>query len=118
MRYYVLFGLGSMVLAAISGLCSMLNPLTFLVMNLAAPIVRLLQREPSYQGFSAMGTALEISLLWPLTLAPLHYLNYRVLRGNGWGYAGMVVLASFLIAFIVLLRHSNLLLQPAPSISN
>jgi hypothetical protein len=118
MGYYVLFGLGSIVLAAISALCAMFNPLTLVVMNIAAPAVRLFQREPMVNGFSAMGGALEISLLWPLTLAPLHWLNYRMLKWNGWGYGGLILLASILLAFIVLLRHANPLLPPGPPSAN
>ena len=104
---YLLFGLGSLCLSAISVVFWMINPFTWAFLYLAAPGVRLLHYEPPVGGFSSLGSVMMISFLWPLTLAPLHWLNFRVLRWKVWGYVGLLLLANVLIAFVVLLVNAN-----------
>ena len=47
--------------------------------------------------------AMLISFLWPLTLSPLHWLNFRMLRWKKWGYAGLLLLGNLLITALVLM---------------
>jgi hypothetical protein len=44
-----------------------------------------------------------ISFLWPLTLSPLHWLNFRLLHWEKWGYAGVLLLGNLLITALVLM---------------
>ena len=69
--------------------------------------VSLLGRQPPLGGFSAMGSALAISLIWPLTLAPLHWLSYRVLDWGGWGFLLLFLLVGAAIAFVVLFVNAG-----------
>lgn len=104
---YGLFALATVGLAALSGLASFFNPVTLLLMQVAAPAVRLLGRQPPLGGFSSIGSALAVSVLWPLTLAPLHWLSFRVLGWNAWGYVGLILGLGVVIAFVVLLVNSS-----------
>ena len=104
---YLLFCLGSLFLSAISVIFWMFNPFTFVFLYLAAPAVRLLHYDPPVGGFSSLGSVMMVSFLWPLTLAPLHWLNFRVLRWKVWGYVGLLLLANVLIAFAVLLVNAS-----------
>lgn len=104
---YLLFALGSLCLSAISVVFWMINPFTMALVYLAAPVVRLLHYDPPIGGFSGLGSVMTISLLWPLTLAPLHWLNFRVLRWNGWSYVGLLLLANALTAFVVLYVNAS-----------
>lgn len=106
---HVAIVLGSLVLSALSVLTVFLNPFTLLFMNLAAPLVRLLGRSAALGGFSSLDSAIPISALWPLTLAPLYWVNYRLLKWRAWGYAGLFLMIGFLIAFVVLLIRSTAL---------
>lgn len=45
--------------------------------------------------------------LWPLTLAPLHWLNFRILRWGEWSYAGVVLLANVIVALLVLIAREG-----------
>jgi hypothetical protein len=103
---YVIGGLMSLGLSVLSVLCVFFNPVTLLFMQLAAPVVRLLGRNPPVDGWSSLDSAITISLLWPLTLAPLHWLNYRVLQWNVWGYVGLLLLVGVLITMIVLFYNA------------
>ncbi len=104
-----LFGfLGTLVLAAASwGLSFIFNPVTMLFVACAAPFISLLGMIPADRSWSAMGTYMWVSIFWPLTLTPLHYLNYQVLKWNHWAFGGLFVGTGLLIAFIVLLNTST-----------
>jgi hypothetical protein len=104
---YSLFALATVAGAALSGLCSMFNPVTLLLMHMTGWAVSLLGRQPSLGGFSAMGPALAISLIWPLTLAPLHWLSYRLLGWGGWGFLLLFLLVGALTAFVVLFVNAG-----------
>ena len=84
-RSYLIFGLLSLVVSALSVVLWMINPFTDLLLLLAAPQLRLLRYHPPVQGWSGLGSAMLISFLWPLTLSPLHWLNFRLLRWKKWG---------------------------------
>jgi hypothetical protein len=45
--------------------------------------------------------------LWPLTLAPLHWLNFRALRWGKWSYAGLLVGANVIVAAAVLIAREG-----------
>src|SRR5258707_6200269 len=81
-RSYLIFGPLSLVVSALSVVVWMINPFTDLLLLLAAPPLRLLCYHPPVQGWSGLGSAMLISLLWPLTLSPLHWLYLRLLRSN------------------------------------
>jgi hypothetical protein len=93
-RSYLIFGLLSLVVSALS---------VDLLLLLAAPPLRLLGYHPPVQGWSGLGSAMLISFLWPLTLSPLHWLNFRLLRWKKWGYAGLLLLGNLLITALVLM---------------
>ena len=90
-RSYLIFGLLSLVVSALSVVLWMINPFTDLLLLLAAPPLRLLGYHPPVQGWSGLGSAMLISFLWPLTLSPLHWLNFRLLR---WEKVGVRRFAS------------------------
>ena len=102
-RGYLIFGLLSLVVSALSVVLWMINPFTDLLLLLAAPPLRLLGYHPPVQGWSGLGSAMLISFLWPLTLSPLHWLNFRLLRWKKWGYAGLLLLGNLLITALVLM---------------
>ena len=100
---YTLFALATLGLAVLSVLSSfILNPPTLLFLEAAAPAVRLLGRTPPIYGFSSMGSFVAMSLVWPLSLAPLHWLNYGRLKRRHWSYFGLVLLANLAAAFAIL----------------
>ena len=103
---YIIGSLASIGLSVVSVLCVFFNPVTLIFMQLAAPVVRLLGRNPPVDGWSSLDSAIAVSLLWPLTLSPLHWLNYRVLQWNVWGYVGLLLVVGVLIAFAVLLYNA------------
>jgi|GEM_PF-6563841 len=84
-RGYLIFGLLSLVLAAIGVVLWMINPFTDLLLLLAAPPLRFLGYHPPVQSWSGLGSAMLISFLWALTLASLHWLNFRLLRWKNGG---------------------------------
>jgi len=104
---YLIFGLLSLVLSAISVFFWMFNLLTVVFLHLAAPAVSLLGYDPLVEGWSSLGSTMLVSALWPLTLAPLYWLNFRVLRWKAWGYAGLFLVANVIIAFVVLLKNAS-----------
>jgi hypothetical protein len=99
---YSLFGLLSLVLGVISAFLWMINPFTDLLLILAAPPLRLLGYHPPVQGWSGLGSAMTVGFLWPLTLAPVHWLNYRILRWKTWSYAGLLLLSNIVVTLLVL----------------
>jgi hypothetical protein len=106
-RSYLVFGLLSLVVSALSVVLWMINPFTDLLLLLAAPPLRLLGYHPPVQGWSGLGSAMLISFLWPLTLSPLHWFNFRLLRWKNWGYAGLLLLGNLLITALVLMAREG-----------
>lgn len=104
---YLLLALLSIVLAVVSMFFWMVNPVTGLLLFLAAPPLRLLGYHPPVEGWSALGSVMYVGALWPLTLAPLHWLNFRALRWRKWGYAGLLLLANVILAAIVLVAREG-----------
>src|ERR1044072_4963151 len=101
-RGYLIFGLLSLALAVLSVVLWMINPFTDLVLLMAAPPLRLLGYHPPVQGWSGLGSAMLISFLWPLTILPLHRLNFGMLHWKKWGYAGLLLFGNLLITALVL----------------
>jgi hypothetical protein len=104
---YVFFALFSIVLAVISVAFWMINPITPLLLFLAAPPLRLVGYHPPVEGWSALGSVMYVGALWPLTLAPLHWLNFRVLRWGAVGYAGLLLIVNILIAMAYLVAKEG-----------
>ena len=107
-RGYLIFALLSLVVSALSVVLWMINPVTDVLLLAAAPPLRLLGYHPPVESWSGLGSAMLISFLWPLTLAPLHWLNYRLLRWNNWGYAGLLLLGNLLITALMLMAREGL----------
>jgi 1-acyl-sn-glycerol-3-phosphate acyltransferase len=104
---YLIFALLSLLLAVISMFFWMVNPITALLLFLAAPPLRLAGYHPPVEGWSALGSVMYAGALWPLTLAPLHWLNFRVLRWGKWSYAGLLLLANVIVAAVVLIAREG-----------
>ena len=104
---YLIFGLVTVILAPMSALFALANPVTgIMIEDIAVPALRFLGFNPP-TGWSGIGSDMFVNLLWPLTLAPLHWLNYRVLRWNVWSYVGLVLIINMLIICAVLLVNSR-----------
>jgi hypothetical protein len=106
-RGYLAFGSLSLLLALLSAFFWMINPVTDLLLLLAAPPLRLLGYHPPVQGWSGLGSAMLIGLIWPLTLLPLHWLNFRVLRWPAWGYAALLLLGNVVVTSLVLMAKEG-----------
>ena len=104
---YIAFGILSLVLAFLSVFFWMINPVTDLLLLLAAPPLRLLGYHPPVQGWSGLGSAMWASFLWPLTLLPLYWLNFRLLGWNRWRYAGLIVIANFVLTLLILVMREG-----------
>jgi hypothetical protein len=104
---YLLFGAASIVLAVISMFFWMVNPVTGLLLFLAAAPLRLFGFHPPVEGWSALGSVMYAGFLWPLTLAPLHWLNFRVLCWGKWSYAGLLLAANVIVAAVVLIAREG-----------
>jgi hypothetical protein len=104
---YLIFGLLSLIGSALSVVLWMINPFTNVLLLLAAPPLRLLGCHPPAEGWSGLGGAMLVSFLWPLTLAPLDWLNFRVLRWKNWGYANLLLLGNFLLTALVLMAREG-----------
>jgi hypothetical protein len=74
---------------------------------LAPPPLRLLGYHPPVEGWSALGSMMYVGALWPLTLAPLHWVNFRVLRWGALGYAGLLLVANIIIAMVYLIAKEG-----------
>ncbi len=103
---YFIFGLVSLILAPISALCAFFNPFGLMFQAVADPAVRLLGFNPP-TGWSSIGSVMTVNFIWPLTLAPLHWMNFRALHWNTWGYAGLFLVINVMITFTVLLVNSS-----------
>ena len=86
----------------------MISPFTNLLLLLDEPPLRLLGYNEPVQGWSGLGSAMLISFLGPLTLSPLHWLNFRLLRWKKWAYAGLLLLGNLLITALVLMLREGL----------
>ena len=104
---YIAFAVLSLVLAFLSVFFWMINPVTDLLLLLAAPPLRLLGYHPPVQGWSGLGSAMLVSFLWPLTLLPLYWLNSRFLRWTKWRFAGLIVAANFVLTLITLVMREG-----------
>ena len=104
---YIALGILSLVLAFLSVFFWMINPFTDLLLLAAAPPLRLLGYHPPVQGWSGLGSAMWVSFLWPLTLLPMHWLNFRFLRWNRWQYAGLIVAGNFILTLLVLVMREG-----------
>ena len=104
---YLLFAALSVVLAGISMIFWMVNPITALLLFLAAPPLRLLGYHPPVEGWSGLGSAIYVGALWPLTLAPLHWLNYRIFRWGKWRYAGLLLVGNVIITLAYLVAKEG-----------
>jgi hypothetical protein len=99
---YLFFALFSIVLAAVSMFFWMINPVTALLLFLAAPPLRLMGFHPPVEGWSALGSTMYVGALWPLTLAPLHWLNFRFFRRGPLAYAGLLLIVNLIITMVYL----------------
>ncbi|HVF71531.1 MAG TPA: hypothetical protein VM940_07970 [Chthoniobacterales bacterium] len=106
-RGYLLFGLLSLPVALLSTAFWMVNPVTALLMFLAAIPLRWFGYQPPVESWSGLGTAMWLGLLWPLTVAPFHWLNFRVLRWGKWGYAAVLLIGNLVIAMIYLIAKEG-----------
>ncbi len=106
-RGYLLFAGLSGVLAFVSMFFWMVNPVTALFLFLAAPPLRLFGFHPPVEGWSALGSVMYTGFLWPLTLAPLHWLNFRGLRWGKWSSAGLLLAANVIVAAVVLIAREG-----------
>lgn len=104
---YFIFGLLTVILAPVSALFALANPVgAILVEAIADPALRLLGFNPP-AGWSGIGSVMFVNLIWPLTLAPLHWLNYRILHWNIWSYVGLFLIINAVITSVVLLVNSS-----------
>lgn len=99
---YLLFAVLSVVLAGVSMAFWMVNPITALLLYLAAPPLRLFGFHPPVQSWSGMASAIYVGGIWPLTLAPLHWLNFRLLRWGKWSYAAGLLIGNVIITMVYL----------------
>jgi hypothetical protein len=106
-KEYLIFGFLSLLLSLLSVVFWMINPFTDLLLLLAAPSLRLLGYHPPVEGWSGLGSAMLVSALWPLTLLPLHWINFRVLRRKKWGYAGLLFLGNISLTLVVLMTREG-----------
>jgi hypothetical protein len=83
------------------------NPVTVLMLNAAAPLVRLCNRTPALQGFSGMGPAMWFSMAWPLMVVPVHYVVYVQLKGSHGLFAAVLTVLLVATAFGVLMYHAG-----------
>ena len=106
-RGYLIFGFVSLIGSALSVFLWMINPCTDLLLLLAAPPLRVMGYHPPVESWSGLGSAMWITLLWPLTLVPLHWLNFRVLHWKRWGYAGVLLLGNLFLTTLVLMAREG-----------
>jgi hypothetical protein len=103
---YLIFGLVT-VLASVGGVVLWAcNPLAWFL-HATAPLVRLCGRNAHADGWGAFHPMLFLYFLWPLTLAPLHYLNFGVLGWPPAAYLGLALASGFAISFVALFVASD-----------
>ena len=98
-RGYLCFGFLSLVLAGLSVVLWPVNFVSALLLWLAGLPWQLRASGLSpASGWGGLGPMMGISVLWPLSLAPLHWLTYRVLRRRGWTFFGLFWLVNLFLA--------------------
>jgi hypothetical protein len=103
---YFIAALGTILFAGISAAFSMtFNPPTVLFMQLSTLLLKQLGREPS--GWASGTPYILVSLFWPLSLVPLHILNFKLLRWGIGGYTALFICTGLLFSFILLISKSN-----------
>ena len=107
-RGYLLFGFVSLLLAAVSVVFWPINFVSRLLIWLAGLPWEWRGRVSPASGWGGLGPMLGISVLWPLTLAPLHWLNYRVLRRGKWTLLGLFWLVNLLLAVGLLIWNYSI----------
>ena len=103
----IAFGVLSLGLAFLSVFFWMINPVTDLLLLLSAPPLRLLGYHPPVEGFSGLGSAMWVSFLWPLSLLPLYWLNFRLLKWNRLRYAGLILTGNLILTLLVLVMREG-----------
>jgi hypothetical protein len=81
-------------------LCWFVLPFHLLItylLGFLVPVVRLLGREPTLDQ-PGSGPLVGVLFFCPLTLAPMHFLNFRVLGWPGWAYLLLVLVSWLLVA--------------------
>src|SRR5262245_57774921 len=105
---YVLFALFTLfmgpALVVVTFFLWMILPFHMLItafLRRLAPVVRLLGRNPTLDE-PGSGPLVGTLFFWPLTLAPIHFLNFRVLEWPGWACILMMLASVFVVATAVL----------------
>ena len=107
LRDYVIFGCASCLLSALSLLLWPINALTMLFLALGALPWTLAGELSPASGFGGLRPVIGVSVLWPLTLAPLHWVTYRWLRRRWWTYVGLLLVVNVAFAFVILVLNDN-----------
>jgi hypothetical protein len=106
-RDYVIFAVLSCLLFGLSVVLWPVNFVTALLIAAGEVPWELRGQLSPASGWNGLGPMMLVSLLWPLTLAPLHWAAYRRLRRGAWGFVGLFVLVNVLLAFVVLVLCDN-----------
>ena len=96
----------ALLITSLAGVSVFAKGKTVLLFLAAAPL-RLFGFHPPVEGWSALGSVMYAGFLWPLTLAPLHWLNFRALRWGKWSYAGLLLAANVIVAAVVLIAREG-----------
>ncbi len=102
---YLLAFIGSIALAALSTLGALVNPVTGIFLQCAAPLARLLGRQVS-DALGAWGPLLWVSALWPLSLPLLHGVVFQLLRWPWWSFPTAFLVTGILTATLLLFLYS------------
>lgn len=106
-RDYVIFAVLSCCLAVLSVILWPINGVTMLLLAAGGVPWELGGQLSPASGWNGLGPAMLVSLLWPLSLAPVHWLAYRRLRWRAWGFVGLLLFVNILLAFAVLAWSDN-----------
>ena len=102
---YLLFAALTVPLTALGLVFWMFNPLAWVV-PLAALLVRAVGRDPGSR--LGAGTAeLIVLAVWPLTLAPVHFVACQLLGWPGWAFGLLFFATGFALAFGILLMKGT-----------
>lgn len=105
---YLIFAVVSFLLAVLNLFLVWINLYTDFLVGTTLPLVRYLVKLYDFQlSYAMLDPYLWTVFFYPLALAPLHWLNYKILRWNIWTYILMFLLSNFVIAFFVLLSYSQ-----------
>lgn len=103
MNYWV-FGLLTLLLALLSTVFWMFNAVTAIFNWLGGWAVEAPGRKPPFE--SDYTATFALCFAWPLLLAPVHWLNYRVLGWRVWRFVGLFSAAVFVAALGIQLWRS------------